>query len=107
MTGSKLSVGSTNVARVHGLVDQLGEFQNNAIVTLEDLKTLEGSAVTGLALPLTLDYVTGSNGNYEGQISHTIEFLASKRYRATFLAIGSQGYRRQWTEDVRAVNSEA
>lgn len=107
MTGSLIAVNSTNVCRVHGLVDHEGVFQNDAVVTLEELVTARGTPVVGLIVPLTLDYVTGSNGNYEALISHNVSLVVSMRYKAKFLAVGSQGYRREWIEPVRCEHGEA
>lgn len=106
MTSSTIAVASTSVARVQGLVDHTGAFQNDATVTLENLENVDKVQVTGISYPLALDYVTGSDGNYEAIIPHGVVVAVSRRYIATFLAVGSQGYRREWIEHVRCVHAE-
>ncbi|MEO1035216.1 MAG: hypothetical protein AAFX44_06605 [Pseudomonadota bacterium] len=97
---SQLAVGSTNIARVDGLQDQNGNYQNDANVTLENLTTTRGVAVANVTFPLTLVYVQGSNGRYEVALPLAADIVENKTYVATFKAIGSQQYQAQWTERV-------
>jgi hypothetical protein len=68
-----------------------GEYQNDATVVVDSV-TSGGSEVDGLSLPITLAYVSGSNGRYEGSIEGD-QFSAGRQYVMTFFAIASNGKR--------------
>lgn len=100
---SALYVGNTSIIELDGLADQDGVYQNDATVTLETLVDKRtGAEVQGISLPLTLSYVSGSNGKYQGMIPHDADVTAGRVYIATILAISSAGQRAQWTETVLA-----
>ena len=107
MAHSTIYVGTTSVAEVDELENQDGAYQNEATVTLESLvDRVTGTAVAGLAVPLTLSYVTASNGKYQGTIPHSVSLSSGRWYIATFLAI-SDGKRTVWEEKARASVREA
>lgn len=101
-SNSSISVGSSVVAEVVGLRDHNGVYQNDATVELLSLvHRATGEAVGGLTLPITLDYVADSNGNYEAQLPYDMDIKVGDILEATFRAISSSNYRKQWTEVVR------
>lgn len=100
---SALYVGNTSIIELDGLADQDGVYQNDATVTLQSLVDKRtGDAVSGVTVPLTLSYVSSSNGRYRGTIPHDAGVTAGGVYIATILAISSAGQRAQWTEEVLA-----
>ncbi len=102
MAHSTLHKDTTGIARVLGLADDDGNFQNDATVTLiAFVNRLTGVAIAGVSLPLTLAYVAASNGNYEGAIPPTIATVIGEDCIATFKAVGTQTYEKQWKETVR------
>ncbi len=102
MTHSTMQVNTTARAKVKGLADDNGVFQNDATVTIEDFRDREtGALVTGITLPLTLAYVAASNGDYEGTILHTIAVTVNRWYIVTFKAVGTQAYEKEWEETVK------
>jgi hypothetical protein len=107
MAHSEISVGSHVIARVTGLKNHEGSFQNAATVTLESLVERQtGAAVTGISLPLTLSYKAASDGVYEGQIPNNTSMEAGKYYIATIKAV-SGPFQKTWKETVRVVNAHS
>lgn len=102
MTDSTLHKNSTGIARVFGLADNDGVFQNSATVEITAFVNRKtGVTITGIALPLTLDYIAASDGDYEGAILDTIQTVVGETCIATFNAVGTQTYKKEWKETVR------
>lgn len=102
---SALYVGNTSVIELDGLADLDGDYQNDATVTLESLTNkVTGAAVSGVTTPLTLSYVAGSDGQYQGTIPHDAAVVAGNVYLAVVLAISAAGQRARWTERLVARN---
>lgn len=101
---SKIYIGNTSVARLSGLVDEAGAYQNDATVTLESLVHRDtGAAVSNLTTPAGMSYVAASNGVYEVAIPNDVGVVEGEWYEATFQAISSSGDYGTWTEPMRAV----
>jgi len=104
---SEISVDSTRIARLTGLVDHNGDYINDATVTLESMtERVTGAAVTGVTFPVTLNYIAASNGNYEVEVSKDLAVVEGTFYIATFKAIKGT-LEKVWKETVRAVAAVA
>ncbi len=77
---------NTNNCELKGLDDAAapGAYLNAATVTVT-LKDEAGNAVTG-AENVTMDYVSGSNGEYLGKLPHTIALVDNDQYIAEVTA---------------------
>jgi hypothetical protein len=72
----------------------VGAYQNDATVTITELKTAAGVDVTGVSLPISLTYVAASDGDYEGDIPYTAAFAADgTEYRCLVLIVSADGDR--------------
>ena len=100
-------VGNTLVAEVAGLMDDDGDYQNDATVTLESVVDQKGVAVSGITVPLAMNYVASSNGTYRATISKDAAFTAERWYVATFKAVASSGAVMVIEERVRAQKRRA
>ena len=75
-----LLIGNDQTLDVTGVQNKVsGTYINNAVVTAR-VKHLNGDDVTGQAWPVTLAYVTSSDGNYRGVLEDGLELIAGKRY---------------------------
>lgn len=61
-----------------GLEDSAGDYVNNATMTMT-LRDSNGDAVAGME-NVTVAYVSGSNGRYEGTIPSTIDVMVGSEY---------------------------
>lgn len=61
------------------------EYVNDATVTVT-IKDILGSAVTGLTFPITLTYVTGSNGIYRATLDKALSLSDGLSYFAEITA---------------------
>ena len=75
---------NTNILELTGLYDAVAEaYINNATVSITTIEDEDGVAVFPLSgSPITMDYVTGSNGNYRGVLDSTLPFTAGVCYTA-------------------------
>lgn len=93
-----------NLVSVVGLTNVAGDaYVNDATVTLVSLTDSGGDEVSGVSWPLTLSYVSGSDGNYRGVIDAAAELTAGATYTGTVTAT-SGTLDAQWT--LRAVCKE-
>lgn len=102
MRDSVVHIGdNSHVVEVEDLKDLDGTVQTDATVTLTALtEKVSGDTVSNVTLPLTLTHV--SSGLYRGVVPYNAGFEEGKFYDATIKAVGSQGYRAQWTETLKA-----
>ena len=84
-------VGNTLIAEVGGLRDDAGQYQNDAVVTIETIIDRNGEQISGIVFPVSLSYVGSSNGTYRAAIGATVGFEAEKWYTATFKAVAGSG----------------
>lgn len=102
MSNSYLYIDNTGVVKLLNLRDHNEVPQNDATVTLVSLVDRStGIDIAGVSLPLTLDYVASSNGDYGGLLPHNVQVSVGQILEAKVEALGSQGYRGSWTETVR------
>lgn len=81
--------------RANGLQDEVtGDYLNSATVTATITNKLD-EEVAGVTWPITLSYVTASNGNYRGNIPHDAEFVEGKTYLIEVTAV-SGSFQRVW-----------
>ena len=75
---------NTNILELQGLQDALTDaYINNATVSVTTIEDEDGVAVFPLSgSPITMDYVTGSNGNYRAVLASTLPFTAGVCYTA-------------------------
>ena len=107
MSHSIIYVGNTHRIEVTGLKDADGAFQNDATVTLETLvDELTGTTISGVTLPLSLNYVTASNGDYNAPIPSDAGIVAPNSYIGTIKAIASGGEVGLWQETMIATIRE-
>jgi hypothetical protein len=100
-THSTIYVGeNTHILEVVNLMDHLDAVQTDATVTVTAIVDSAGSAVSGVTVPITLNHV--SAGLYRATLPHGGGFTAGRKYRATFKAVGSQGFRGEWVETLIA-----
>ena len=87
--------------KLAGLVDAEGTYQNTATVeaTLYDDA---GNAVSGPSWPLTMDYVSSSNGDYTVNLEDTIDFTGIERVLIS-IDVDSAGLQANFTKRVNVV----
>lgn len=98
---STVYVANSHIIRLDALRDQDGSYVNDATVTLQSLVDKDGDAVSGVTVPLTMSYVSGSDGRYEGALDESLGISAERWYTATVRAVSgsTQG---QWQERLRS-----
>ena len=82
-------VANTNNVLLNGLQSELDSVYLNAAtvtVTIVDAKKIP---VTGATFPLSMNYVSGSNGNYVATLTHTLAILNGRPYTAIIDANGN------------------
>lgn len=100
-THSSIYTGTnTHMVQVLSLVDSDGNAQTDATVQLVSITDASGNVVSGLTFPIPLAHV--SSGNYRAVIPTGGAFSANKKYTARITAVGSQGYRADWSETLVA-----
>ncbi len=81
--------GNPNLLELIGFDDQItGAFINDAVVT-GTIVDQEGADVGGVAWPLSMAYVTGSDGDYRATVPPEAEFIAGDCYIAEVTATDS------------------
>lgn len=82
MTTEVIYLSNDNLLIVDAVQDSSDDsYINDATVTCT-LKDLDGNAVTGQTFPLTLAYVSGSNGKYQGKLEDGLSLTARQAYIA-------------------------
>lgn len=93
-------VGSTNTVEIDGVHLRQNEdattgvpssYDNAATVVLEDLETTAGVDVTGITFPVTLSYVTSSDGKYRGNFADTAGLTIGVEYRGIVKVTAATG----------------
>jgi hypothetical protein len=79
-----------------------GSYVNDATVTMT-LKDSGGTPVSG-ASSLSLTYVTGSNGRYQGTLPYTLTLTAGAEYTLEITGTSGSGARAFWVLEVDVVN---
>lgn len=75
-----LLIGNDQILQVESVQDEIsGEYQNAATVTAT-VKNIGGVEVSGQSWPMTLSYVTDSNGNYRGTLEYGVVLVNGRNY---------------------------
>lgn len=75
-------VANTNNLHLIGLKSASdGDFINDATVTVT-IKDSAGATVSGQSWPVSMNYVSASDGDYLGVIPHTTQLLSGRNYTA-------------------------
>lgn len=86
---------------VKGLLNRTtGAFVENATMAVT-LKTLAGAEVAGQTWPLTMSFVTGTNGVYRATMPSTLDVTQGTSYTAVITADGGPGLLAKWEIDVQ------
>jgi hypothetical protein len=94
---------NTAVIRIRGLRDSSNFYLDDATVSLLSLTdAVTGASVDGVDTPIEMSYVPGSNGTYEGTISHNAVVVPGRRYTASVRAVSDEGHIGQWEKTVQA-----
>jgi hypothetical protein len=94
--GEILFADNDMIFEVRGLANELtGSYLNSATVACT-LKDSAGAAVTGQSWPLTLAYVTSSNGVYRATLPYTLDLTANGRYTLELDVNAGAGLRGKW-----------
>lgn len=120
---SKAPQQATLQVRVEGLfLEGPSGFETEATVQVTEIfDKYSDDAVTGVSLPITLEYVSdweswldssgrpvfSTDGNYVGDIPHTNSMQAARYYFATILATSVTGKQQSFREEIEVVHGEA
>ena len=97
-----LLIANDNLIKLVGLKNEVtGLFVNDAVVTATLFDSLNNE-VPGQTWPVTLVFVTASNGDYQATLQDTVQITAGIFYRLQINADG-QGLQAQWEPMVEAV----
>jgi len=92
--------GNDMVIELRGLKNEVsGAYIDSATVGVT-LKDADGVNVSGESWPLTMNYVTGSNGKYRATLADTLSLTPRARYTATITADAGAGLKGKWVEDL-------
>jgi hypothetical protein len=95
-------VGNSMLARLDGLRDNAGDYQSDATVTIESITDADGVEVEGASFPLSMGYVSDTDGRYEAALPDDLEVTDGAWYDATIKAIGADGSVLTVVERIRA-----
>ncbi len=80
-----------NLLSIEGLMNSSsGSYMNDATVTAT-LKDSGGTNVSGQTFPVSLAYITATNGNYQATLENTLTMVEGNIYTATISATSSSG----------------
>lgn len=98
-------VANTNILELIGLQDALtGDYINNATVTLVDLVDEENVSVAPFSgSPVTMPYVSGTNGNYRGVLDSELPLVGGQCYIAKIAADGGIDRKGFWEFKFKAL----
>lgn len=75
-------IGNDNLLQLDGLTDETDSTYVNSATVVCTVKTTAGVDVTGMSWPLTLSYVSGSNGKYQGILTNSLVLSGREKYIA-------------------------
>ena len=75
-----LLIGNDQTLTVTGIRDEITDAYINDAAVTAIVKNPDGTEVSGQDWPLTLAYVTSSNGNYAGNLEDTLELVPLRPY---------------------------
>jgi hypothetical protein len=103
MLNMTVFVANTNVLELLGLKSAIeGTFINDATVAVT-VKDKTGTNVTGETWPLSMAYVTTSNGNYRAILKDTLPLANGQKYKAHVTADGGANRKGSWVFEFKAL----
>jgi hypothetical protein len=95
-------IANDNVLELTGLQNSVSDaYQNSATVTVT-VTDSAGTDVVGETWPVTLVYVSGSNGDYRANLTDSLVLTDGSKYAATITADAGANGLATWTEDLIA-----
>ncbi|MDH5187343.1 MAG: hypothetical protein OEW37_00140 [Rhodospirillaceae bacterium] len=95
-TALKIYVSNDNIITLVGLKDYVADtYINDSTVTVTVVDS-SGTSISGETWPLSLPYVTASNGNYQGTLSDVLVLTADDSYTAQITADSGGGKKGYW-----------
>lgn len=93
-----LLIGNDQTIEVIGLKDEVsGDFINGLIdAVTAHIKNRDGSSVGGETWPVTLDYITDSDGNYRGNLDDAMELVNNRKYVIEIRVDAGAGLKAFW-----------
>lgn len=97
---------NSNLLQIRGLRNKAtGAYVNGGVTVAADLVPIAGgAAITGT--PITLTYVTGSNGDWQGILPADLPVALASLYRARLTADGGVNLRGYWELTIKVVGRE-
>lgn len=80
--------GNSNIIKLNGLQNAEAETYINTATVTVTLVDLSGNPISGETWPLTMDYVSGSNGNYKGILTSGLSLTSGQEVIAQISADG-------------------
>ena len=104
MTRLVAYVANDNTLTLEGLQNAITEsYINDATVSVTLYESDHTTEVSGESWPLTMDYVSASNGNYRATLADTLSLSPNDRYFADVTADGGAGLKGFWTTQLIAI----
>jgi len=93
-----LLIGNDQTIEVLGLKDEVtGDFINGLVdAVTAHVKNKDGSNVGGETWPITLDYITGSDGDYRGNLDDAMELVNNRTYAIEIRVDAGAGLKAFW-----------
>lgn len=99
----KMFIGNSTVLKLEALRFEGSTTYIDDAVVEATLTDTDGNDVTGENWPVTLDYISNSNGEYSYILPATIEITENELYYMTVVATSGDNVA-QWRKQVRALN---
>lgn len=98
-----LIINTDNVIEIPSLANGLsGDPVNGAVVELTLLDT-DGAPIAGETWPITMAYVSGSNGTYQATAGYTMTLTHKQIIRAQVVADAGAGLHREWVKPFQVI----
>lgn len=93
-----LLISNDQTVKLLGLKDQIsGDYINGLVdAVTAHLKTKDGSSVAGETWPITLDYIAGSDGEYQANFDDAIELQNNRSYVVEIAVDAGGGLKAFW-----------
>jgi hypothetical protein len=104
---ANIYLSNDNLLSIEGLRNaSSGSYMNDATSTAT-LKDADGNVVTGQTFPVTMTYMSGTNGNYQATLENTLSMTPNAKYTATISATSSSGLYAEWDMELTATKRTA
>jgi len=102
---SYVYIGNDSLVVLTGLKTRSGALITDAVVNMTAFVDRNGTAVSGVSLPLQLNHI--GSGNYEAVMSKSVAVVVGKTDTATIVAVAASGLTGEWFETVVAMKRAA